>query len=176
VNIVAIGKSQYSGDNINWIYENTLPIVIDQSPYDNWASWGANQRDLYFLDQQGNLFTKINISTWDYSTIYNNINLILSSVNNLDLDIIPNSLEILEIYPNPFNPITTIKYLVNKSSYSKVSVYNLRGEQIKILRESYIYPGVYTIDFNASDKSSGIYFIKLINGNDIKTQKVLLAK
>ena len=85
-------------------------------------------------------------------------------------------MEILEIYPNPFNPITTIKYLVNKSSYSQVSVYNLRGEQIKILTESYIYPGIYTIDFNASDKSSGIYFIKLTNGNYIKTQKVLLAK
>ena len=176
MNIVAIGKSQYSGDNINWIYENTLPIVIDQSPYVNWANWDANQRDLYFLDHEGNLFTKINISTWDYNTIYNNINLILSSVNNLDLDIIPNSLEILEIFPNPFNPITTIKFSVNKSNYSIVSVYNLRGEQIKILRESYLIPGIYTIDFNASDKSSGIYFIKFINGNDIKTQKVLLAK
>ena len=68
--IVAIGKSQYNGNNNNWTTDNSLPILVDPSPYDTWLNWGAGQRDLFFLDADGNYHTHFNITTWNDDQIY----------------------------------------------------------------------------------------------------------
>ena len=73
VNIIAIGKSQYSNDNSNWTSFNSIHVVIDPSPNCTWTSWGASQRDLFFLDREGNYHTHYNISEWNYNQIYNTI-------------------------------------------------------------------------------------------------------
>ena len=73
VNIIAIGKGEYSNDNSNWTNTNILPVVVDQSPNEIWYKWGASQRRLFFLDINGEYVTDFNISTWDYNTIYNTI-------------------------------------------------------------------------------------------------------
>ena len=69
--IIAIGKSQYQNYNGNWINSNDIPIVLDSSPYETWQDWGAGQRDLFFLDSNGNYVTDFNITSWDYDNIYN---------------------------------------------------------------------------------------------------------
>ena len=73
VKIIAIGKGQYSADNSNWIADNTISVVNDPSPNDIWTNWGANQRDLFFLDTNGNYVENFNITTWDYNAIFNTI-------------------------------------------------------------------------------------------------------
>ena len=47
--------------------------MVDPSPYTAWSSWGAGQRDLFFLDADGNYHTDFNITTWNYNLIYNTI-------------------------------------------------------------------------------------------------------
>ena len=71
--IFAIGKSQYNSSNSNWTNGNSIPIIIDPSSYSTWSSWGAGQRDLFFLDADGNYHTDFNITTWNYNLIYNTI-------------------------------------------------------------------------------------------------------
>ena len=71
--IIAIGMSSHSGSNGNWTGGNSIPVLIDPSPYNAWSSWDAAQRDLFFLDSNGNYVTDFNISTWDYDRIYNTI-------------------------------------------------------------------------------------------------------
>ena len=56
----------------------SIPVLIDPSPYNTWSSWGADQRDLFFLDLNGNYVTDFNITSWNYDEIYNTI-LALSS-------------------------------------------------------------------------------------------------
>ena len=73
VKIIAIGKGQYSSDNSNWTDGNSIPVLVDPSPYDVWDSWGANQRDLFFLDANGDYVTHFNITSWDYDNIYDTI-------------------------------------------------------------------------------------------------------
>jgi hypothetical protein len=74
VQIIAIGKAQYSTDNPNWTVGNTIPIVNDPSPqHATWTDWGANQWDLFFLDSDGNYVTDFNINSWNYDIIYNTI-------------------------------------------------------------------------------------------------------
>ena len=73
VKIFAIGKSQYNSSNSNWTNGNSIPVMVDLSPYTAWSSWGAGQRDLFFLDADGNYHTDFNITSWNYNQIYNPI-------------------------------------------------------------------------------------------------------
>ena len=73
VRIIAIGKSSESSDNDEWINGHSIPITIDSYPYNTWTNWGAEQRDLFFLDTTGNYVTNFNISSWDYNKVYNHI-------------------------------------------------------------------------------------------------------
>ena len=73
VKIFALGKSEFSSFNTDWTHGNSIPVMIDPSPYNTWSNWGAGQRDLFFLDSNGNYVTDFNISTWDYDEIYNTI-------------------------------------------------------------------------------------------------------
>tara|TARA_B100000315_G_C14051028_1_gene351897 strand:- start:100 stop:363 length:264 start_codon:yes stop_codon:yes gene_type:complete len=73
VKIIAIGKGQYSADNSKWTTNNSIPIVTDESPNSLWASLGASQWDLYFLDSNGDYVTDFNINSWDYDKIYTTI-------------------------------------------------------------------------------------------------------
>ena len=70
--------SAFSSNNGNWTNGNSIPVLVDPSPYNVWSNWGADQRDLFFLDLNGNYVKDFNITSWDYNEIYNTI-LTLSS-------------------------------------------------------------------------------------------------
>ena len=70
--------SAFSSSNGNWTNGNSIPVLVDPSPYNVWSNWGADQRDLFFLDLNGNYVKDFNITLWDYDKIYNTI-LTLSS-------------------------------------------------------------------------------------------------
>ncbi len=72
--------SAFSSDNGNWTNGNSIPVLVDPSPYNVWSNWSADQRDLFFLDLNGNYVKDFNITSWDqvYEEIYNTI-LTLSS-------------------------------------------------------------------------------------------------
>jgi len=73
VKIVAIGKSQHSGNNSNWTNGNSIPVLVDLSPYNIWTRWGAGQRDLFFLNSDGDYVTDFSVDIWDYNQVYNQI-------------------------------------------------------------------------------------------------------
>ena len=73
VQIIAIGMEQYSNLNSNWTNGHTIPVVNDPDPNDTWNHWGASQRDLFFLDTNGNYSTHFNITVWNYDAIYDAI-------------------------------------------------------------------------------------------------------
>ena len=84
VKIITIGKGQYSNYNNNWLNNNDLPFIVDPSPNNTWNNWSAGQRDLFFLDSNGNYYTHFNISNWDYDNIYNTIIELLPEDNVCD--------------------------------------------------------------------------------------------
>ncbi len=79
-------------------------------------------------------------------------------------------------YPNPFNPSTTIKFAVPKSSNVKIAVYDLTGKELEVLVNEHVQPGTYQTAWNASKYSSGIYFYKLTSDNFTETKKMILIK
>jgi photosystem II stability/assembly factor-like uncharacterized protein len=78
--------------------------------------------------------------------------------------------------PNPFNPNTRIEYAVPKDGNVKIAVYDLPGREVTVLVDEYKNPGTYSVDFNALNVSTGIYFYKMESGKFTDTKKMLLIK
>ena len=78
--------------------------------------------------------------------------------------------------PNPFNPSTTISYGIVKTGYVSLEVYNIMGQKIATLYDGQRDAGTYSVRWDASDFSSGIYFAVMNTGNITKTEKMMLVK
>lgn len=89
---------------------------------------------------------------------------------------VPNFYALGQNYPNPFNPSTKIQYAIPKAGSVQLVVYDILGQQVATLVNEYKTAGIYTVDFNASSLSSGIYFYKIKSGSFTDTKKMLLVK
>ena len=87
------------------------------------------------------------------------------------------SFALFQNYPNPFNPSTTIRFSIPKQAFVDLSVYDILGRQITSLVSGRLYPGIYSTSWNASDFSTGVYFVKLVVGGRLTvTKKLLLVR
>jgi hypothetical protein len=110
---------------------------------------------------------------------YHTENLIAVSEHPLDVEVDDNivkSFELLQNYPNPFNPITKIKYSILQSSFVILKVFDILGNDIETLVREEKQSGIYEVEFNAFNLSSGIYFYQLQAGDFISTKKLVLLK
>jgi len=79
-------------------------------------------------------------------------------------------------FPNPFNPVTQIKYQIPKSTHVTLVIYNISGQEVARLVDEQQSAGFYSIKWDASHLSSGTYIYKLIAGNFVETKKMILIK
>ncbi len=79
-------------------------------------------------------------------------------------------------YPNPFNPTTNIKFSIPENGLVSLKVYNVLGEVVADLLNKELVAGNHSVDFNAANLTSGIYFYTLTSGNLVSTKKMLLLK
>ena len=86
------------------------------------------------------------------------------------------SFSLSDAYPNPFNPTTTMTLTIPVSGKITVDVYNLLGQSVAILTSGYKDAGIYNLTWDASDVSSGMYFVKAEADGFTKTQKLMLIK
>ena len=89
---------------------------------------------------------------------------------------IPDNYQLEQNYPNPFNPTTTIKFSISKSSYVTLKVYDILGNEITSLLNENKIAGNYTVEFNAGNLASGIYFYRLQAGSFTQTKKMILLR
>jgi endo-1,4-beta-xylanase len=79
-------------------------------------------------------------------------------------------------YPNPFNPSTTINFSLPKNGKVKLSVYNIIGQEVAIILNKDMNAGNHKVTFNGSNLSSGLYFYKLLTGENVSVKKMMLIK
>ena len=89
---------------------------------------------------------------------------------------IPKQYALRNNYPNPFNPLTHIRYELPKAGDVNLTVYNMLGKEVYTLVSKNQAPGVYTVTFNGDNCSSGVYFYRLKTGDFVQTKKMLLVK
>lgn len=157
--------------------------------YYNLARDGYFSVQVYDFDNDGKLELTISMdrwrrppsAPWTLTRIYkeNFLSTVVDDKNNL-----PGNFEISYSYPNPFNNKTRFKILVPPNIKDKnfvVKVYNLVGEEIKVLLNNELTYGEHLIEWdgkhqNGYDLASGLYFVEVTNSIHNKTLKVVLIK
>jgi uncharacterized protein (DUF1501 family) len=88
----------------------------------------------------------------------------------------PKSFKLEQNYPNPFNPTTTISFSLAKTAEVKLQVFDVKGSLIKTILNEQKSAGDYSVQFDASNLSSGTYLYKLETPNGVQTKKMTLIK
>jgi outer membrane receptor protein involved in Fe transport len=89
---------------------------------------------------------------------------------------LPSDFGLSKNYPNPFNANTTISYQLPATSRVKLEVYNLLGEKVETLVDQQQEAGYKSVNWEASDYCSGIYFYKLSAGNRVFIKRMTLLR
>jgi hypothetical protein len=89
---------------------------------------------------------------------------------------IPREYSLFQNYPNPFNPTTNIRFSLPTSSNVKITIYDAVGKEVSILVNNSLSAGTHTIEWNARNLASGIYFYRIEAGNFVKANKMMLLK
>ncbi len=89
---------------------------------------------------------------------------------------IPNTFFVLQNFPNPFNPSTTIRFGLPTVSDVTVKVFNVQGQEIATLFEGRKGAGVHNVEFDASNLSSGVYLYRIQAGENVEVKRMLLIK
>ncbi len=89
---------------------------------------------------------------------------------------IPSRFSLSQNYPNPFNARTTISLNLPKAEQVELSIYNLLGQKIAILSKNLEQPGPHQIIWDANNVPSGVYYAKLVAGDQSQSIKMVLLK
>ena len=165
-----------------------VPIIVDggstQSGTDIISNWFISEvggspvyASYVFIDHTMTVRHMINNA--DFSVELAN-QWIEDMLNNLDVKEtqvnLPDIFYLHENYPNPFNASTTIEYDLKENGDIKLSVFDLSGREIDVIRENYQIIGTHTVAWKTRDLPSGVYFIRLSSGEIVQTRKAVLLK
>jgi hypothetical protein len=91
-------------------------------------------------------------------------------------DNLPIEFSLSQNYPNPFNPTTSIAYGLPVAQQVNLTVYNVLGQTVVTLVDGQQEAGHHTVEWEASNNSSGVYFYRLTTAQNTETRKMLLLK
>jgi hypothetical protein len=89
---------------------------------------------------------------------------------------IPTKFDLSQNYPNPFNPTTKVNFDLPKDGMVSLKVYDMSGREVATMVNGFRTAGFYTIDFNAANLSSGVYFYSISAGEFSAVKKMALIK
>ncbi|MEX2602659.1 MAG: T9SS type A sorting domain-containing protein [Gracilimonas sp.] len=172
-NIYVTGHNQglqvfkFSEDgNLLWTEKKELPEGVS---YDgNWVF--TNDYDEVFV--AGRMADSE--TGWNFLAMKVNENIKVS--NEPISEQIPRKIKLLQNYPNPFNPRTIIEYEVNIQGNIRVLVYDQTGRIVRELINSHHLAGTYTVEFDAQNLASGIYYYHLQTSGEEDIGKAVLIK
>jgi hypothetical protein len=102
---------------------------------------------------------------------------LIATMNELNTGMeLPTDISLKQNYPNPFNPTTVIEYQLPQSAQVRLQVYDMAGRQVAELVNEQVSAGSHTINFDASNLSSGVYMYRLQAGTTMLTRKLTVVK
>jgi hypothetical protein len=110
--------------------------------------------------------------TWYDGVSYASVNTVTNVADN---KVRPAAFKLDQNYPNPFNPTTKISYSISKSNFVTLKIYDVLGREIQTLVNKFQEPNKYSIDFNAGELASGVYFYQLKAGNNFAEIKKMVS-
>ena len=161
-------------------YIDSLTILLDESKTRNFEKWPVLGQWIWPNYYVGHTYQdEINyLKVW-----------IMNRLNWLDQNMIgeptifeetdnqtPTDFVLKQNYPNPFNPSTTIEIQLPKNNFIILKVYDILGNEIVTLVDEEKGPGIYEVNFDAGNLSTGVYLYQLQAGENIFTKKMTLLK
>ena len=158
-----IGSRQWQGSIID------VPVMgNDGNSYSN-GYMKAGDTPTFKLLSGGKLTTlEGDVPNWSENGLF--------MVSSLSQVIIPESYSLSQAYPNPFNPTTTLSFAIPIDSEVSLSIYNLQGREVSTLIDANMEAGYHSIVWDANSYASGVYFVKMMAGEYVNTQKLMLIK
>jgi len=101
---------------------------------------------------------------------------VIINIENNQSTEIPGNYSLSQNYPNPFNPNTIIKFHCPKSGHVSLIIYDVLGNEVEVLASEYVSAGSYSVEWNAENYSSGIYFYRFTAGSFTDVKKMTLLK
>ena len=106
-----------------------------------------------------------------------NLEIVTVANSNSYVDVeMPSNISLSKAYPNPFNPSTTFSVYLPAEGFVSLSVYNVMGQLVDVIQKGNMSEGYNSVTWNASDMTSGVYFVRAEALNDVAVQKVMLMK
>jgi Secretion system C-terminal sorting domain len=141
-------------------------------------TWQPNIPNDPFADPFGNGDPGFyNLANSDYWALLNFGTMVTGIKDGNGLSSAPTNFKLMQNYPNPFNPTTTIRFDVAKSSKITLKIYNVVGQVVATLINGKQYSaGAYSVNWNASNLASGVYFYRLETDNVQLIKKMVLLK
>ena len=154
--------------------------------------WNGSMTDVPVMGNDGSMYTQgyIEPGFMPQFKVLNNDTIIsfegdIPAWNNNQISIVSTLTEIIKLpttfsldnaYPNPFNPITTINFALPISREVSISIYDLHGRKVTSLINGIMDIGYHSVMWNADAQASGVYFVKMIAGEYVGTQQLMLVK
>ncbi len=170
-----IGKYVYN-------YDNDSNMINSQYLFYDGMDWVLQEEEDYTYDDHGNPLSWTAaemqgselVPWWRQLNTYNE----LTSIQD---DMSPAFPMAIRIYPNPFNPETNIAFELNSPTLLNLSVFNVKGQQVRNLYVGQMLPGNHSIIFDGKDDrgrdlSSGIYFVRMQSSEGAVSRKMILQK
>lgn len=158
--------------------QRIFPVFWEHPAVEGVTIWGW-RTGLWRTDQEAFLIREEEVErpalTWLRKYVSDTI-LGVSNESELHDDANPKGFSLSQNYPNPFNPTTQIEYQVPASSSVTINVYDITGRLIQTLVNEVQTAGSYSINFNASSLSTGMYFYELRSDSFREVRKMMLIK
>ena len=164
---VVVGARMWNGEYTD------IPAMGYEANNSNTAGYSEMGNHISFKvydDSEGKL---VDMNLIEGENVWENNTMTVVSMSDI---VKPTEVSLSKAYPNPFNPSTTISYDVPSDMDISLVVYDVRGRMVAKLANGMREAGRYDVIWNAENQSSGVYFMKLVAGNTMKTQKMMLVK
>ena len=121
-----------------------------------------------------------NLNAFSYAgsgpaNVYANQQNLNIGINQIGTDI-PAGYSLSQNFPNPFNPETKINFHIPSAGFVEIKVFDMTGKEVVSIVKMNLHPGDYSVDFDSSNLSGGVYFYKLISGEFSETKKMICIK
>ena len=169
-NLITVFDDESDNEIVNNKYVDFGPNIKPMNSLSSTFS-GKNPKGIWIL-KIVDLYNGNTGFLYGWGLRFNNVTGVEDNYSN----IIPASYKLEQNYPNPFNPTTTISYSLPNASNVKLTVYNLLGQEVTTLVNSFNQAGKHSIQFNAANLASGVYIYTIKTDNFIATKKLMLLK
>ena len=164
----------------------TLPATYGSNPIHQRLSNLHIDHQTYFVDGAGHEFYGVTNGMWSpspnayWDTVVTKVTqflyprVVITSARREQY--LPNIFVLYQNYPNPFNPTTTISYQLSAKDFITLNIFDILGREVATLLNEVKEAGNYSVKFDASKLSGGMYFAKLTTEHESQIKKILLIK